>query len=208
MSEIVLNVSKRLTGKKAAKSVRNSGNVPGVFYLNGIESVSIAAHAKSLRPIVYTKDARIVKLNIEGDKESHDCVLKDVTFDPVTDVITHFDLHGFSADQLVEFEVPIKVVGTAIGIRDGGILEQILLKVHIMCLPSQLPEHIDVDVTALKINQTIHVGDLSVSNVRFVTKSEQTVVAVHHARTEHASVAPAGAIEPELVGQKGKKDDK
>lgn len=207
MSEIVLNVAKRATGKKAAKQVRNSGNVPGVFYLKGVDSISISANAKSLRPIVYTKDARIVKLNIEGEKESHDCILKDVTFDPITDVITHFDLHGFGADELVDFEVPIRIVGSAIGVRDGGILEQVLLKAHIMCLPSQLPEHIDVDVTNLRINQSIHISELSVPNVRFTSKADQAVVAVHHARNENAAAA-AAAAEPELVGQKGKKEEK
>lgn len=207
MSEVLLSAKKRETGKKAAKAARNSGMIPGVFYLKGTEPIAIVADKRSMRPIVYTKDARIIKLNIEGQSQALDCILKDVTFDPVSDAITHFDLQGFSADSLVEFEVPVRLVGQPVGVRDGGLLEHILHKVMVRCLPKDLPEHIDVDVSSMRVNQSIHVNELSVSNVAFTTKGEQTVASVVPPRVEAAGAAATGT-EPELVGQKGKKEEK
>ncbi|MBL7998431.1 MAG: 50S ribosomal protein L25 [Candidatus Kapabacteria bacterium] len=207
MSEVLLNAQKRGTGKKTAKDIRRAGNVPGIFYVNGTTPIAISTRSLDMRPIVYTKDAKIIKLNIEGQGEAYNCVLKDITFDPITDKMTHFDLHGFAADALVEFEVPVRITGQSIGVRDGGKLEHVLHKVTVKCLPANLPEHIDVDVTTLKINSSIHVKDLSVSNVAFITKGELTVVSVTPPRLSDDTAA-AGATEPELVGQKGKKDDK
>jgi large subunit ribosomal protein L25 len=206
MSEVALHVTQRNTGKRAAKDVRNAGKIPGIFYVKGTNPVPVQTDRLSLRPVVYTKDARIIKLSIDGISESYNCILKDITFDPVTDKITHFDLHGFSADALIEFEVPVRLVGQAIGVRDGGVLEHVLHKVTVKCLPANLPEHIDVDINQLKINTSIHVSDLSVSNVAFVTKGELTVASVTPPRKEDDTKPTA--TEPELVGQKGKKEDK
>ncbi len=209
MDEVILNVVKRGNGKRAAKDVRQSGRIPGVYYRKGSDPISISSDTRSIRPIVYTKDVRIVKLNIEGTGESYDCVLKDVTFDPVTDRITHFDLHGFSDDTLMNFEVPVRLVGTAVGARDGGVIQHIVHKVDVRCLPKDLPSHIDIDITNMKINQSIHLGDLSYDRVTFIGNPDLGIVSLVPPRVEEARPGgAAGASEPELVAQKGKKDEK
>jgi large subunit ribosomal protein L25 len=203
MSEVVLNAEPRATGKKAAKAVRKSGMINGVYYSTGSAAIPIAVHPLSMRPIVYTADAKIVRLNISG--ESHDCVLKDISFDPVTDKIVHFDLFGVDANAPIEVEIPVLLHGLAVGVRDGGILEHILHKVRVSCLPKDLPEHIEVDVASLTIGHSIHLEDISIPNVKLLGKPTMVVATIVAPRSEEVSNAATDA--PALVGQKGKKPE-
>ena len=208
MNEVILNVSSRPSGKRAAKDVRQSGRIPGVYYRNGSAPVAISSDSREIRPVIYTKDVRVVKLHIDGASKALDCILKDVTFDPVTDVITHFDLHGFDESAMMNFEVPVRVIGTAIGARDGGVLQHVIHKLDVKCMPKDLPSHIDVDIAPLKINQSVHIGDLRVPNVVFLGNPELGIVSIVPPRVDEKAKGGAGSGEPELVSQKGKKDDK
>ena len=178
MSEIALKAQKRGTGKKAAKAVRNSGLVTGVYYRNGVEPIPIAVHPLNMRPIVYTAAANIINLEIEGADAPLSCMLKDITFDPVTDAIVHFDLFGVSNDNVVYFNVPVKLVGQSAGIREGGVLEHILHKLNVTCLPKDLPQQLDVDITELKIGQSLHVRDLSYPGIKINVVGDATIVAI------------------------------
>lgn len=178
MSEIALKAQKRGTGKKAAKAVRNSGLVTGVYYRNGVEPIPIAVHPLNMRPIVYTAAANIINLEIEGADTPLSCMLKDITFDPVTDAIVHFDLFGVSNDNVVDFNVPVKLVGQSAGIREGGVLEHILHKLNVTCLPKDLPQQLDVDITELKIGQSLHVRDLSYPGIKINVVGDATIVAI------------------------------
>lgn len=178
MSEIALKAQKRGTGKKAAKAVRNSGLVTGVYYRNGFEPIPIAVHPLNMRPIVYTSAANIINLEIEGSDAPLSCMLKDITFDPVTDAIVHFDLFGVSNDKAVDFNVPVKLVGQSAGIREGGVLEHILHKLNVTCLPKDLPQQLDVDITELKIGQSLHVRDLSYPGIKINVVGDATIVAI------------------------------
>jgi large subunit ribosomal protein L25 len=178
MSEIALKAQKRGTGKKAAKAVRNSGLVTGVYYRNGVEPIPIAVHPLNMRPIVYTAAANIINLEIEGADTPLSCMLKDITFDPVTDAIVHFDLFGVSNDNVVDFNVPVKLVGQSTGIREGGVLEHILHKLNVTCLPKDLPQQLDVDITELKIGQSLHVRDLSYEGIKINVVGDATIVAI------------------------------
>ena len=186
MSEIALKAQKRGTGKKAAKAVRNSGLVTGVYYRNGYEPIPIAVHPLSMRPIVYTSAANIISLEIEGADAPLSCMLKDITFDPVTDVIVHFDLFGISNDKVVDFKVPVKIIGQSAGIREGGILEHILHKLSVTCLPKDLPQHLDVDITELKIGQSLHVRDISYPGIKINVIGDATIVAISAPRRKVA----------------------
>ncbi len=209
MNEVILNVDSRGAGKRAAKDVRQSGRVPGVYYRKGSTPIAISSDSRAIRPVVYTKDVRVVKLHIDGAETALDCILKDVTFDPVSDRITHFDLHGFSEDAVMNFEVPIRLVGTAIGARDGGVIQHVIHKVDVRCMPKDLPSHIDVDIAPLRINQSVHIGDLSIPNVTMTGNPELSIVSVVPPRVdENAQKGGAAGSEPELVSQKGKKEEK
>lgn len=193
MSALTIDAKKRELGKKASKAVRNAGMIPGVFYAKGKDPIAIATTFKQLRPAVYTADTHIITLNVEGAGKM-DCVLKDVDFDPVTDEIVHFDVLGIIEGQTLHVEVPITLKGQAKGVTiGGGMLEHLLHKVQIECLPSALPEHIEIDVTPLEVGKSVHVGDLKVPGVKFMTTPTTSIVAVHakKGRAEETPAAPA-----------------
>ncbi len=200
MSEILLQASLRTPGRSLARALRRKSQVPGIYYFHGETPIAVAATELALRPLIYTSDSHIIRLRLDDGTEKT-CVLKDITFDPITDRPVHFDLQGVAADEKVRVEVPVVIVGQAAGQRDGGIVDFILHKVEIECMPSDLPEHIEVDVTKLGIGESLHVSDISVPNVTVLTAGEAAVVAVAAPRTDAAGTA--GASEPEVIA-KGK----
>lgn len=193
MSAISLEAKKRELGKKASKAVRNAGLITGVYYAKGKEPLAIATTFKQIRPAVYTSDTHIITLKVEGNAPV-DCVLKDVEFDPVTEAIVHFDLLGIIEGQTLHVEVPIVLKGTAKGVSiAGGMMEHLMHKVQIECLPASLPEHIEIDVTSLEVGKSVHIGDLKVPGVKFMVHPTASIVAIHakRGRDESAVVAEA-----------------
>jgi large subunit ribosomal protein L25 len=208
MSDFVLTATLRPTGKQAAKQVRRRGLVPGIFYTPGAEPIPIAVKPLALRPLVYTRETHLVQLRIEETQATYECILKDVAFDPVTDAITHVDFYGISADRASEFEVPVQLVGTPIGVHEqGGLLEQLVHKLTVVCKPADLPEHIEVDVSGLRIGQSVHVGDLSLPGITFRMAPDVAIAAVIAKRISEETPTEASPTEPELVAQKGKKTE-
>lgn len=185
MSEIVLTAAKRDLGRAAARELRKNGQVPGVYYANNQDPVHFSVPTLSLRPIVYTAEAKMVRLEVDGGKGLM-CILKDITFDPITDAILHFDLLGVSAGQKINVEIPLHITGHCLGIRNGGVLEHVMHKARVMADPTKMPTHIDVDVTNLDINQSLHISDLSVPGVEFTDKADSVVVTCipHKAATD------------------------
>lgn len=177
-STIVLKAQQRETGKKAARKARQAGLVPGVVYKNGEPGLPILCHPLSLRPIVYTSETHMVDVHVEGHSEVLHAVLKDISFDPVTDKIVHFDLLGVTKDHGITVDVPVVVKGRSKGEAEGGIVHQELHKLHVRCLPDALPEHIEVDVTELNIGQAVHIGDIRHDNFEIIGAAEAVVVSI------------------------------
>lgn len=211
MAEISLNASVRTKGNKGdVKKLRRDGKVPGVFYHKQSEPQVIEVTEASLKPLVYTSEAHIVSLKVEG-QEDRSCILKDIQFDPVTDRIVHFDLQGITTDEKLEIEVPVVLVGSAAGIKKGGILQASLHKLSIECLPADVPEHIQVDITNLELGSSIHVKDI-VSDKFTVLNSEDAVIVSVVAPKVEKEVSPEEAAEaakePEVITKgKAEKED-
>lgn len=210
MSEVVLNATLRTSTGKRAKLVRAGGNVPGVFYAHGEGNVSIEVPRLSLAPLIHTSETHVIDLRV-GDGVSKKCILRDVQFDPVTDRPIHFDLQGLLEDEELTIEVPVVLTGgTAAGVRDGGMLQHIIHKVKISCLPRHIPEKIEINVALLGINDFVHVRDLNIPNVTVLENQENSVVGVLPPTVEKAPVAAAvteeAPGEPEVVA-KGRKPE-
>ncbi|MCX6148370.1 MAG: 50S ribosomal protein L25 [Candidatus Kapabacteria bacterium] len=191
MSEATLTVKTRETGKKASKAVRKSGLIPGVFYKKNTEPVAIYSDSLTLRPFVYTNQARTIQLSIEGTEKSYKTFLKEVTFHPVTDKILHFDLMGLESDQKITVVVPIKLIGTSIGVRNGGVMQHTLRKVKITCTANDLPEFISVNVTALEIAGTINLDAIKNEKYEFALKDNAVICSIARPRVKVAE-APQG----------------
>ncbi len=182
MSEISLKTVSRKIAKRSAKKIRTQGLVPGVFYSEGKEAIHIAAEPRALKPIVYTAHKKIFDLYIDESDKPVQCVLKDTVFDPVSDILIHFDLFGITAGKAMSVEVPIILKGQAIGIRDGGVLQHTLHKVKIHCLPSDMPDSFEVEISDLTIGKSVHLKDIAREGIHFELSPESVIVSVLHPR--------------------------
>jgi large subunit ribosomal protein L25 len=207
-SEVVLNAELRSQTAKHAKYSRQEGMVPGVYYARGEQNLSIKVQAIALNKLVFTSEAHVIDLRLD-DGVSRRCILRDVQFDPVSDRPVHFDLQGLKENEKVTMDIPVVLVGgTPRGVRDGGMLQHVVHKVKVSCLPKDMPEKIEINVAELGINDMFHISDLNVPNVVILDNAENTIVGVLPpavVKEEQPAEAAADAMkEPEVVG-KGKK---
>lgn len=208
MREITIEAEIRNQFGKGTKNLRKQGKIPGIFYLHGEENISIAVAEKHLKELIYTTEMQIINLKL-NDGKIKNCILRDVQFDPVTDKPIHFDLQGLRENETITIEVPIVLTGgTPIGVREGGILQQIIHTIKIECLPKFIPEQIEIDVANLKMNNFVHVSDLKIDNVTILESLTSSIVGVVPPAVEKepapGEVAVEEAVEPEVIG-KGKK---
>lgn len=209
MSEITLKVEKRGAFKRSlSRSMRTAGFVPGVYYIHGGENIAIKAPELALRPVVFTTESNVINLEVEGEPKPFSCILKAVQFHPITSRIIHFDLIGLKENEMIELEIPVALQGNAIGIKDGGQLQFILHRLNVKCLPKHIPSHIDLEVSGLKINDSIKVGDINIDNVEILNDHNAVVVSVVQpaAATEEKPAETEAAVEPEVI-TKGKKEE-
>lgn len=170
-------------GKKAAKAFRREGLIPCVIYGGG-EEVAFTVDAKDVKPLIYTPNSYIVEIDIDGKIEK--AVMREVQFHPVREQILHIDFYRIQEGKPVAISIPVRLSGTAEGVKVGGKLALSARKLMIKAMVDQLPDEIVVDVTPLKVGQTIFVGDLSVENVTFVTPATTAVCAVRVTRASRA----------------------
>jgi large subunit ribosomal protein L25 len=212
MSEIAVSAEIRKEVGKQAKQLLRVGKVPGIYYGHGQKNIPLAMVELTLKPLYRSSAAAVINLTLD-DGSKHMCVLRDVQFDPVTDRPVHFDLFGLNENEELTLELPVTVTGIAKGVRDGGILQHILHKLKIVCLPKHIPDRLEINVESLEINKSIHVRDLSIPNVKVLENENSTVVAVvpptvlKEAEAVPGAVAVEGApAEPEVIS-KGKKPE-
>lgn len=210
MSEITLKVEKRGAFKRSiSRSMRTSGYVPGIYYIHGGENIAIKAPELALRPVVFTTESNVINLEVEGEAKSYSCILKAVQFHPITSRIIHFDLIGLKEGEMIELEIPVALKGNAIGIKDGGQLQFILHRLNVKCLPKDIPSHIDIEISELKIGDSVKVSDIKIDNVEILNDEHAVVVSVNQpaaAATEEKPAETEGAAEPEVIS-KGKKEE-
>lgn len=211
MEKVIIDAQKRSKIDKASRSaLRKEGKVPGIFYSKHHEPLAVQFSERAIHPLVFTSKTSLITLNVDGQEEL-DCIIKDVQFDPVTEKIVHVDLLGLKKGEKIQIEVPVQLIGNPIGIKEGGILQHTLHKVEIECLPVNIPEHLEIDVTELKLGHAIHAGDLKFDNFEILTSPESIIAAVTHPKVEKVAEPVAGetaeATEPEVIS-KGKPQDK
>ncbi len=178
MAQVILTGIKReLKTKGYLTELRKKNYVPAVYYAHGEENIFLAVPENKLKHIVFSSETYLIDLEIEGvGKKS--CILKEFQLDPVTDKIIHVDFYGLVAGEKVTVDVAVHLVGTPIGVKEGGIIQHSLHKIEIECLPSEIPDKIDVDVSDLKIGDSLHVKDIKFENARVLTNPEATIITI------------------------------
>ncbi len=215
MEKINLEASLREgTGKSAARHVRQQGQVPAVVYKDGEVGLSVRVGLKDLMRALHTEAGAnaIITLDIsDGTKvDSRTVIVKETQVDPLTDALIHADFHEISLLEKITVDVPITVKGEAIGVaEEDGVFTQAMWELEVECLPTDIPEHIDVNVEELRIGDAIHVKDLTVpEGVTVLSDDDQVVASVHvqEAEEEPEEIEEGEGEEPEVI-KKGKEEE-
>lgn len=178
MSNLVLKVNKRDNGKKAVNALRKEGIVPGVYYGKNNEPVSISANVLDLRPIVYTDQTKVFDLEVDGINDKVSCVLKDVMIHPVSDKIVHFDLLALTKGRKIIVQTPLRLIGSAPGVKNGGILSQVIRRIKVKTTPENLPQYIEVDISKLEIGQSVNLDSLRTDSFEIMLKENPIVCTI------------------------------
>ena len=196
MKEFSLKGQKRETvGKKATKALRKEGLVPCNLYGEKIGedgkpfTLSFAIPMVDLRKAIYTPHIYVINLNIDG--EEHTAIMKELQFHPVTDALLHIDFYEVNKEKPITIGIPVKLNGLAQGVRDGGRMNLTVRKINVTAPYPQIPEHLDIDVTNLKIGKSIKVGDLSFEGLELATSKEVVVCSIKMTRAALSAAANA-----------------
>ena len=182
-------------GKKASKQLRKQGIVPCNLYGEAKDeqgapiAMALAIPMTNLRKAIYTPHVYVINLDIEG--EHHTAILKELQFDPVTDAVVHIDFLEINEEKPITIGIPVKLVGLAQGVRDGGRMNLSIRKINVTAPYKSIPENLDVDVTSLKIGKSIKVGELSYEGLEIATSKEVIVCSIKMTRQAAAAAAAA-----------------
>lgn len=214
MAEVTLEVTRReLTGKEVAKKLRRDGKVPAVVYGGHRDPVAITVDRKSISELIKKSEhgiRSVFLLKMADSEQQRHAMIKALTINPISRKMTHIDFVRVVMDEMVKVTVPVHIVGTAIGVKEGGLLDFQVRDLHVECLPNAIPDSIDVDVTALAHHEYIRVKDLKLpEGVTVSDDPERVVVGVTHAKAEavEATAEVAAVAEPEVIKKGGKPEE-
>ncbi|MFA5832855.1 MAG: 50S ribosomal protein L25 [Bacteroidota bacterium] len=198
MSEVVLNAVVRNEIGKKVNRLRYDEKIPGVYYSRGEENINITATPLAMKPLIYTTNTHLINLKLDNGV-TKTCILRDVQFDPISDRPVHFDLQGVKDNEELTVQVPVILSGSPKGVKDGGTLQFIMHKVRVACLPKFIPEHIELNVAELGMNDSIHVRDIKIENVKILDNESAAVVAVVPPTIIKEETPVAGAVDATAV---------
>jgi large subunit ribosomal protein L25 len=216
MSAALDAVRRETFGKNEAFRTRDAGKIPAVVYGGGAKSVSesVSVDPKELSRILHSKGGLNSLIALKMDGKETQVLVKEYQIDPVTHKLIHADFYRVAMDKMIRVSVPVHLTGEAKGVKlQGGTMDFVHREVEVECLPSNIPEHITVDVSELTLSQGVRVKDLPTDgNWTAVSEPENLIVHIVAPRAEAAATpadgaAPAAAAEPE-VAKKGKIDKK
>jgi len=213
MERITINAEKRKEfGKGAARNLRRKNMIPAILYRGG-DSLPVKFSQKELAQFINTTAGEQVMVNLQfADGESRLALVKDYQLDPIKGELLHADFFEVSLTEEIKVTVHIATVGEPIGVkRDGGILQYLLRKIEVECLPDRIPGHIKIDISGLEIGQSLHVSDLKPGEgIKVLTDPDEVIVniiapVVEEVAPVEVAAAPEVAV-PEVI-KKGKKEE-
>jgi len=209
MEMLQIAVKKRdSAGTRATRKLRGKGYLPAVIYGHGDESLSVALPESEMR-IFFRQKVRILDLDVEGKAER--AIVKNIQYDPLGRSIIHLDLLRIRLDEVISVSVPVKIVGVAKGVEEGGIQEILRNDIQVKCLPTQIPEAIEVNVSGLGVQESLHMKDLKLpEGVELEEDPDYAVVSIV-VRAKEVEPEPAEVEEAEEVegaeGEESKEGD-
>ena len=215
MTRQELTITRRAgTGKSVVRKLRRAGVVPAILY-GGAKPQTITVDPRAVLRIIHGHEGstQLLTLKFDGDGANLMAIIRDMQFDPVSDALLHVDLQEVSADRAITVRVAIHPIGEAIGVKDTkGILSLVMHEVEVSCLPTNIPERIDADVSSLAIGDVLTVADLRPpEGVRITNDPGQAVATVSPPMAEEVAAPAATAAvtpaEPEVLTERKPKED-
>ncbi len=197
MQSITIKGSKRESvGKKATRVLRNADKVPCVIYGEG-EPVHFSADEITFKPLVYTPNVYFANIELDNG-ETYNAVMQDIQFHPVSERILHIDFYQLNKEKPLNINLPVKLEGTSVGVRNGGVLRFPNRKLSVTALPDDLPDFLTVDISKLKIGDKFFVREFDEEKLTFNHPGDMVVCQVRTARA-----AIVDAVEEEEEGEEG-----
>jgi len=206
-------------GKGNAKRLRRAGQVPAILY-GGAAPVNVAVAPRDIYRLIHGHEGstQLLSVAFEGSSDSRMAIIRALQYDPVSEDLIHVDLQEVAMDRAIQVSVAVHHVGEAIGVKETfGILEMILREVQVSCLPGNIPDVLEADVSSLKIGDVLTVKDLKApEGVRILNDANQAVATVAPPAAEEAATpvaaaaeaAAAAPAEPEVLTERKPKDEK
>jgi large subunit ribosomal protein L25 len=199
-------------GKGVARGLRRDKRVPAVLYSHG-KSTPISMVSKDVTKVLNTEGGEhaLINLKLEGANEAGErmALIKDYQVDPLNGALMHLDLMEVAMNEKVKIQVAVHITGSSIGVKEGGIFQYGQRNLEVECLPTQIPDNIEVNIANLKINESLHVRDIKApEGVRILTDGDATVATIQppiSAEKLEAMLSAAPAVEagePEVLGKK------
>ncbi len=217
MKEITIDVHARKDiGKGVARKLRQSGKLPAVIYGHGEEPMAIELDHERFNATMRQAagEKLLIDLNVDGKDSGKKALIKEIQRDPVSGKMLHVDFQHVSLTEKIKIEVPIQLEGIAEGVKTfGGVLSWTIRSIMVLCLPTDIPDKVTLDVTNLKIHDSIHVRDIVLDKVEILSDPAETLVSVipptiiKEAETAEGAVGEALAggetgAEPEVISEK------
>ncbi len=213
MNELHLDAEVRSgAGKSVTRKMRSAGNVPGILYGLEDKPVMLGVNSRSLHKMLHSASSENVLVDLAvGKSKAVKVLLKDVQHHPVTNKVVHIDFQRVDLTKKIVIAVPVHLIGVADGVRSGGgVQEFIMRELEVSCLPTDIPTHIEVDVSELGIGDAIHVGDLKLEKIDIVSDPHRTIVSVQPPTVTKLPEAGEGVevaegaepTEPEVIAEK------
>lgn len=197
-------------GKEVVKRERAKGIIPAIVYRKGERSVPLSLDRKAMEKALRTSagENALINLKIDGDEKAKTCIIKEIQHDPLSGNILHVDFNEISLTEEIKVNVPLASKGEATGVKEeGGVLEHLLWEVQVECLPTDIPQKLEVDVSKLKIGDALFIKDIIVpKGVKILNDPEVRIFAVEKPieikPEEVAAAAETAPAEPEVLKQK------
>jgi large subunit ribosomal protein L25 len=215
MEKILVKADKRTElGKGSARSLRRQNVLPAVLYGEG-KSVTIKLDRKEIQKLIYSGGGEhsliTLELNEGNSKTSeHPVLIKDYQREPVSEELLHVDFIEVSLKKKIKVTIPVVIIKEPAGIKMGGILQHRVREIEIECLPTQIPDKIEIDAGHVEIGHSLHVSDIPPQEgLKIVTDPSEVILSVTAPKEEVVEAAPveAAAAEPEVIKAKGKAEE-
>lgn len=214
MAQSILNVKKRVRlGKGGSREIRREGNVPAILYGKGSVPIPLLVNPKELNQALSTEagENTLIEMHIsDGDNEiTKLSLLRDVQMDHISSKSIHFDFLELDMNTRLSVQVPIRIVGKSIGVHEQkGILDEVMREIAVECLPSNIPNVFELDVTNLELGDSIHVKDLKVSdNIEILEDPESTIITIVAPKVE-VEVVEEPEVEEGVVEEAAEEEDR